>query len=132
MALWSSRVADDIGPAGYVIGYALSEANLRLGQTVVADSVNPLAETRAAWRAVAAATASPILEVEMVCSDPAEHRRRVETRTVDIPGLIPPTWAEVGAREYHPWPEPHLAIDTARIRPEDAVATVLAAIAARS
>ncbi len=43
-------LADDIGPAGYAVAYALSEANLRLGQVVVADCVNPLSITRAAWR----------------------------------------------------------------------------------
>ncbi|MDO9714111.1 AAA family ATPase [Paracraurococcus lichenis] len=75
----------DVGPSGYMIAYALAETNLRHGQIVVADCVNPLTVTRAAWRSVAAAASSPIVEIEVVCSDPAEHRCRVETRTVDIP-----------------------------------------------
>src|SRR5262249_12106203 len=46
-------MGEDVGPAGYVIACALAEANLRLGLTVVADAVNPLALTRNAWRRVA-------------------------------------------------------------------------------
>ena len=55
----------DVGPAGYFVAYALSEANLKLGQAVVADCVNPLPVSRAAWRAVAASASSPILEIEI-------------------------------------------------------------------
>ncbi len=132
MALWSARLLDDVGPAGYVVGCALAEANLRLGQTVVADSVNPLAATREAWRAAAKAASSPILEVEIVCRDAAEHRRRVESRTVDIAALVPPSWSEVLARAYDPWPEPHLVIDSARAKPDEAVETILDAMAKAS
>src|SRR6202043_703235 len=83
----SEMLAGDAGPAGYMVAYALAEANLRLGGIVVADSVNPLAITRDAWRKVAAVAASAIFEIEVVCADTAEHRRRVETRTIDVAGL---------------------------------------------
>lgn len=69
----------DVGPAGY----ALASSNLALGTTVVADCVNPLPVTREAWRAVAVRTSSALLEVEVVCSDLAEHRRRVEARKAE-------------------------------------------------
>jgi predicted kinase len=109
--------ADDVVRAdpglGYRIAYALAGDNLRLGLTVVGDSVNSLAITRQAWRAVAEAAETPYVEVEVVCSDAAEHRRRVETRVADIPGHVPPTWAEVEAREYHAWPGGRIVIDTA-------------------
>jgi len=121
-------LAGDIGPAGYAVAYALAEANLRLGQAVVADCVNPLEITRAAWRSVAASAASPILEVEITCSDAAEHRRRVETRTIDVPGLIPPSWASVVGCDYEAWTGPRLVIDTAHTPPEKAAADILAAI----
>jgi hypothetical protein len=48
-----------------------------------------------------------------MCSDVNEHRRRVETRNTDIPGLKLPTWEEVVGREYHLWDREHLVIDTA-------------------
>ena len=60
-ALSSSAVlVREVGPAGYLVAYALADANLRLGQDVVADSVNPLAITRDAWRKVAATASSAI------------------------------------------------------------------------
>lgn len=55
----------------------------------------------------------PLVDVEVVYSDPAEHRRRVETRTIDVPGLTPPTWEAVLARDYHAWDRPRLVVDTA-------------------
>src|SRR5687768_8621542 len=118
----SMGLADDVGPAGYAVAYAICEANLTLGRAVVADCVNPLSITRAAWRDVATRTAAPIFEVEVICSDEAEHRRRVESREIDIPGLIPPTWAAVMARDYAPWSEPRIVIDTARSTSAEAVA----------
>src|SRR5690349_15066664 len=42
------------GPEGYVVGYRVAADNLRLGLSVVADSVNPVTITRRAWRDVAA------------------------------------------------------------------------------
>ena len=35
-------------------------------------------------------------------SDPAEHRRRIETRVSDVPGLVLPDWNAVMAYDYHP------------------------------
>jgi predicted kinase len=39
--------------AGYRVGYAVAEDNLRLGHIVIADSENPLPVTRDAWLDVA-------------------------------------------------------------------------------
>ena len=97
---------------GYRVGYAVAEDNLRLGHTVVADSVNPLLITRVAWRDVANRAAVRAVEVEVICSDVAEHRRRVENRHVDVEGLQLPTWEEVLARDYQGWEGQHLVIDT--------------------
>jgi predicted kinase len=105
-----SRPLDD---AGYRVAYAVAEDNLRIGRTVIADSVNPLPLTREAWAGVAKRARVRAVEIEVRCSDVNEHRRRVETRTSDIPGLKLPTWEEVVGREYHPWDREHLAIDTA-------------------
>jgi predicted kinase len=115
-------VEDDIGPAGYVVAYELARSNLTLGLSVVADSVNPIAETRAAWREVAVSVGAPCLEVEIVCSDLEEHRRRVESRLGDPAALQPPAWAAVEARAYEPWPDAQLRIDTAVLDAETAAA----------
>ena len=117
-------LGEDVGEAGYAAAYAVARSNLEIGGAVIADCVNPLALTRAAWRDVAARAGSPVVEVELVCSDPAEHRRRVEARTSDIERLALPDWAAVRARRYEAWPEPHLVIDTARMSPDQAVAAI--------
>lgn len=87
---------------GYRVAYALAADHLRNGIPVVADTVNPIAITRDAWRGVARDTGARLLEVEVVCSDPAEHRRRVESRTPDIPGHEEPTWEDVVTRAFEP------------------------------
>jgi hypothetical protein len=75
--------------------------------------VNPLHSTREAWLSVATRARVRAIEIEVKCSDINEHRRRVETRTADIPGLKLPTWEEVIGRKYLPWDREHLVIDTA-------------------
>jgi len=123
----SGKIAGPMDDAGYRAAYAVAADNLRLGRTVIADSVNPLRLTRDAWRRVAAEAGAPAVEVETLCSDPAEHRRRVESRTSDIPGLRLPTWEEVAAREYHPWDRARIAIDTAGRTVEECVRELLEA-----
>jgi predicted kinase len=111
---------------GYVAAYAVAEDNLRLGHRVIADSVNPWPLTRQAWRAVAERAGTAAIDVEIVCSDSAEHRRRVERRQADIPGHTLPTWEEVVARDYRPWDGERLQIDTAHVTVPDAVARIRA------
>ena len=111
---------------GYAIAHAIAEDNLRLGHVVVADCVNPWPLTRDAWRAVAARAGVPSIDVEIVCSDAAEHRRRVERRQPDIDGHVLPTWAETVARDYHPWDGALLQIDTAHVPAEEAVRRIRA------
>jgi len=109
----SGVVSQSLNDAGYRAGYAVAEDNLRSGRTVIADSVNPLRITRDAWIGVADRAQVSAVEVEVVCSDPEQHKRRVETRASDVEGLRPPTWQEVVSREYEPWERPHIVIDTA-------------------
>jgi predicted kinase len=122
-------LAGDVGTAGYAVANALAEANLAVGRTVVADCVNPVPESRAAWRALSARTSSPLVEVEVICSDPVEHRRRVERRHPDISGLPLPTWQSVAEYRFEPWSGPHLVIDTARSAPDEAVEAIEAHMA---
>ena len=124
----SLALGEDVGEAGYAAAYAVAESHLGSGGTVIADCVNPLGLTRAAWRAVAACAPSPLLEVEAICSDAAEHRRRVETRESDLEGLALPDWAAVLARRYEPWTEPHLVIDTASLTPPEAAGLIVEAV----
>jgi predicted kinase len=109
---------------GYAVAYAVAADNLALGRTVVADCVNPWPLTRAAWRAVAERAGVRAIEVELVCSDETEHRRRIESRVADIEGHELPTWKDVVERDYRPWDTPRLVIDTAGLRVAGAVRVI--------
>ena len=111
------------GPEGYIVAYAVAEDNLRLGRAVVADSVNPVEITRAAWREVAQRAGKRCIEIEIVCSDPAERRRRVESRIADIAGRQLPTWQQACDREYEPW-QASIVIDTS-VQPIEASVSAL-------
>jgi predicted kinase len=120
----SKIFTDSVEDAGYRVGYAVAEDNLLLGYTVVADSVNPEQITRDAWRAVATRARAKAVEIEVVCSDVAEHRRRVESRQSDIVGLSLPSWRAVSTREYEPWSRAHIVIDTAHQNLEQSAASL--------
>jgi predicted kinase len=128
-AIWASGTAPkDLQDWSYRAAQAAAEDNLRLGLDVVADAVNDWQVVRDAWRDVAARAGAEIAEVEVICSDAAEHRRRVETRVSDIPGLVLPTWSEVAGRNYAPWDRDHIVIDTAGRSVEASVNEALAAL----
>lgn len=101
------------GHEGYMTAYAVAEDNLQAWNVVVADSVNPVPATREAWRGMALRNSARLIEIEVTCSDTAEHKRRVETRKADIAGHKLPTWQEVTSREYHPWGTTDFRVDTA-------------------
>lgn len=111
----------DIGGLGYMVGYSVAKENLSLGNAVVADSVNPWQLTRDAWRQAAKDASRAFIDVEIVCSDQREHRRRVEDREIEIEGLKPPSWQEVLDRDYHPWVDPRIQIETAARTIEEAM-----------
>jgi predicted kinase len=123
---------EDIGPLGYLAACGAAEDNLRLGRTVLIDSVNPWPLTRASYAEVARDAGVPHVGVEIVCSDPAEHRHRVETRVTDVEGLRLPDWAAVRAREYVPWADADLRVDTAGRSADAALEDLVARLAARA
>jgi hypothetical protein len=53
----------------------------------------------------ARATGGPLLFVEVICPDRDEHRRRLEARRRDLPGMPEPTWSDVEQilGEYADW-----------------------------
>ena len=122
---WSS-LSHPLGPVGYAVAYELAEEQLQLGLDVIVECVNPVAVTRDGWLDMAATAGAVPIEVEVICSDEAEHRRRVETRVPDVDGLSKPTWLAVLKREYEPWNRERLVIDTATTFPESAVDKIAA------
>lgn len=119
-------------PPGYAVGYDVATDQLRTGLDVVAESVNPLRISRDAWRDAGREAGARVVEVEVVCSDVDEHRRRCEERVVDVVGLAQPTWQQISEREYEPWDRSHVVIDTAMLGVEEAIEQIQAAIGARA
>jgi predicted kinase len=122
----SGVVPGSLDDAGYRAAYAVAQDNLRLGRDVVGDSVNPWMLTRNAWRDAGLEAGARVVEVETLCTDVAEHRRRVETRASEVPGLNLPDWPAVIGRDYQPWDRDHLTIDTAGCSVAACIALVLA------
>lgn len=117
-------LARDVGRSGYMVANALALSNLRFGSTVIVDCVNPVIESRKAWSEMATRAGAPLVNIQVICSDRHEHQRRVETRSIDIPGLTPPTWQSVLEHEYEAWDNAPFNIDTALISPAEAVAMI--------
>ena len=104
--------AVDVEAEGYRLAYRVASDILNIGVSVVADSCNPIELTRREWEQVALDVGARYLNIEVICSDTQEHRRRVETRTSTVPGLQMPTWHEVQSREYHDWTVGRIVLDT--------------------
>ncbi|MGL5059388.1 MAG: AAA family ATPase [Microcoleus sp.] len=102
----------DVRSEGYCLAYRIAADNLRSGISVVADSCNPIELTRSAWENVALQCHAKYINIEVICSDRAEHRDRIETRVSSIPGLKLPTWQDVETREFQPWSKNRIIIDT--------------------
>lgn len=122
----------DLYDEGYKIAFALALENLKNGVPVVSDSTNPVSESRSAWRNVADEASSHYLEIEVICSNLAEHQRRVESRSTDIPNLIPPSWESVTSREYEPWTTADYVLDTGNRSPEQSKQELLSFLRSRN
>ena len=121
-------LADGVGIEGYAVAYRIAEDNLVSGGTVIADCVNPLAVTRDVWVDVAQRAGVRLVEIEVVCSDAAEHRRRIETRATEVPGLALPTWDAVQTRDYQVWDRPRIVLDTAKLTAPACVDVLVSAL----
>lgn len=117
---------EELAGTGYEATYAVAADQLALGLSVVADMVNGIPLVRDLWDEVGGTGAARVLRVLVECTDPVEHRRRVEGRAADIEGHRLPTWDEVEGREFLPWSQADLTIDTATETPADAAVRIAA------
>ncbi|GAA1120633.1 AAA family ATPase [Nocardiopsis metallicus] len=116
-ALWSAGVdrAQPTGLAAYVVVEAMAAGILALSQTVIVDAVNDAEEARAQWSGLAERQGVPLAWIEVVCSDPDLHRRRLQSRRRDLPGFPEPGWDSLAARRagLGSWREERLVLDSA-------------------
>lgn len=112
--LWHNEAT---GLAAYYIAETVARQNLTTGLDVIVDAANYVVKGRALWTALAEEQHTDLVFLVTVCSDSAEHRRRVEERDRALPGIPEVSWDDVMKRnvETEMWgPEPRLAVDTAR------------------
>lgn len=120
----------DVQGEGYRLAYRIANDNLELKQSVVADSCNPINLTRQEWEEVAMQNNCLYINIEVICSDKAEHKKRCETRNCEVVGLQLPTWDEIQNREYDVWESTRITIDTANKSIEESFAELKEEIAA--
>jgi predicted kinase len=131
-ALRRAGVAENAGPASYLVVEALADAQLRLGCSVIVDAVNPVEPARQMWRDLAARRGARLSVIECVCADEALHRARVETRVRAIPGLKEVSWPHVLRREasYDSWADARLVLETSHAAPKTLLEAALTYIEA--
>jgi predicted kinase len=127
-AMWRGGLArNSTGIAAYEVAAALADEHLRLGHSVIIDAVNPIEAPRAGWRDLATGYRADLKIIECVCTDETVHRRRIETRIRNIPGMPEVTWARVQQRraEYEAWVDARLTLDTSAETPDGLLAAAL-------
>lgn len=128
-ALWRAGIDRDqpTGLAAYIAAEAIAQEQLRLGHDVIVDAVNDVEPARQQWRDLATRTGTELLFVEVMVTDAAAHRQRLESRQRDIAGFTEPTWESLDARRvgFVDWDEPRLRLDFAldAVVNADAIAT---------
>ena len=75
------------GLAAYLVAEEIAEKELDSGRTVIVDAVNAAEAARLQWRDLAARADVRLRVIEVVCSDEALHRARLEKRERGLPHL---------------------------------------------
>ena len=93
------------GLAAYLVAESLAESVIRAGGGLIVDAVNAVNPAREQWVNLAARTGESVRFIEVVCSDPTLHRRRLEERGRQLPHVVSPSWhaVEQSLDEYAEW-----------------------------
>lgn len=121
----------EFGEKCYRVAQLLAKENLRLGNSVVSDSVNPWGVTRKEWNQVAIDLGVNFFNIEVICSNKEEHRNRLQTRTTTLQGLVDPNWEQIQQREYHAWDQDRILIDTSGKSVEESFQELLSKLPTR-
>jgi predicted kinase len=93
------------GLAAYLVAETLASNVLASGASIIVDAVNAVNPAREQRVSLADRHGAAITFVEVVCSDPAIHRARLESRNRNLPHVSEPTWhaVEQSLDEYDEW-----------------------------
>jgi len=99
------------GLAAYLVAEMHAEAFLTGSRSVIVDAVNAVNPAREQWVNLAARLSEQLRFIELVCSDPELHRRRIEGIEPSLP-FLDLTWnaVEQSLDEYAAWTGPSAAV----------------------
>ncbi len=115
------------GLAAYLVAETLAGNVLESGRSVIVDAVNAVLPAREQWVGLAGRHGNTLSFVEVVCSDSAVHRERLEARKRNIPHINEPTWNAVEQRldEYAEWEGPSAAADRITLDSIEPLSTIV-------
>jgi adenylylsulfate kinase-like enzyme len=102
------------GGESYTLAQRIIEDNLKVGNNVISDQCNPWKLTRDEFNNVAIKNNCKYINIEIICSNVEEHKKRVKIRGY-------PVWEEIDKWKYEPWNEEHIIIDTANKTIEECI-----------
>jgi len=93
------------GLAAYLVAETLAETVMHAGHGVIIDAVNAVDPAREQWVNLAVRSGQTLRFIEVICSDVAVHRSRLEARQRHLPHITEPTWhaVEQSLDEYADW-----------------------------
>lgn len=103
----------ETGLAAYLVAKTLAAEQLSIGISVIIDAVSPVQQARDMWHDLSNKYHSKLIIIECVL-DRELHRKRIKARVRNMHGIPEITWDDVENRrkEYLPWEEERLIIDT--------------------
>lgn len=116
--------SQELTKQGYEIAYYQAKENLKLGKSVIIDCCNPVFESRELWNKLSQVSSTKVINIEVICSDKQTHQNRVETRYKSDPNKYP-TWQNVLDRDYQPWNQDIIKINTADFNIEHSLKTLI-------
>jgi len=119
-----------VGGEGYRLAYRIAEENIKAGQSVVADCVNPWKLTREEWKETAVNNNAGYINIEIVCTEKEEHKKRAEGRVSEVKNLQLPSWDKIQNLKYEQWEDRVITVDTSRKTVEESVDELIFKIAA--
>lgn len=128
-AILSAGIDSDqpTGLAAYLVAETLASAVLETGKSILVDAVNAVTPAREQWVNLADRHGAALTFVEVVCSDPAVHRARLEARNRNLPHVSEPTWhaVEQSLDEYDDWVGPSAEADRLTIDSVEPLTTIV-------
>ncbi|MCU1441223.1 MAG: ATP-binding protein [Rhodoglobus sp.] len=99
------------GLAAYLVAEMHAETTIVGGSSIIIDAVNAVNPAREQWVNLASRLTEPLRFIEVICSDPALHRERIENRERSLPHLEL-TWnaVEQSLEDYADWTGPSAAM----------------------